>query len=107
MWDTEVRRIVDLEERAGELVGLVGSYKSVGQIVVESKDEVKWLESAAGRFRRHKALTQSIRDLHNGLSRLLAQKNERGDFRETTVEVESLYDTLLVQCDRVTGKRHI
>jgi hypothetical protein len=107
VWQTEVGRIVDLEERAGQLVELIGSHQSIETIRDRAAEGMSRLASDAGRFRRHKRLMQAIRDLHNGLSTLLDDKGNGRDFRETGVEIDSLYESLLSECDKVTGPRRI
>jgi len=107
VWQTEINRIIDIEERAGQLVELIGSYHALDKIHDGAADGLLQLESDAGRFRRHKRIMQAIRDLHNGLSRLLGDKLRHEDCHETSAEVNSLYDKLLTECDKVTGKRHV
>lgn len=107
VWQTEINRIIGLEERAGQLVELIGSSHDPERIRDGAADRMPQLESDAGRFRRHKGIMQAIRDLHNGLSRLLDDKLRHEDCRETSAEVNSLYDKLLTECDNVTGKRRV
>lgn len=105
VWQTEIKRIIELEERAGQLVELIGSYNEPQPIQEKTKDQLTCLESDAGRFRRHKGIMQAVRDLHNGLHRLSRSKIEHQDSREISEEVNCLYDKLLLECDAVTGKR--
>jgi hypothetical protein len=107
IWQTEISRMISLEERAGQAVELIGSYQSIEAITEGAKQWLPSLEFDAGRFRRHKPVMQAIRDLHNGLSRLLREKQRGEDSRKTSNEVEVLYLALLAECDRVTGKRRI
>ena len=107
VWQTEINRIIDIEERAGQLVELIGGHHALDKIRDGAADGLLQLESDAGRFRRHKRIMQAIRDLHNGLSRLLDDKLRHEDYRETSAEVNLLYDKLLTECDKVTGKRHV
>ena len=105
VWQTEINRIIELEERTGQLVELICSHNAPDKNRNGIADALSRLGSDAGRFRRHKNIMQAIRDLHNGLSRLLDEKLHNEDYRGTGVEVDSLYDTLLTECDKVTGKR--
>ncbi len=107
VWQTEINRIVDLEERAGQLAELVGSYRTPEEVRQDAALAMRRLESDAGRFRRHTPIMQAIRDLHNGLSCLIADKQRRADCRQSSAEVSALYDNLLVECDKVTGTRKI
>ncbi len=104
---TEINRIIDLEERAGMLVELIGSYQDPEKAREDAVDGLPRLVSDAGRFRRHKGVMQAIRDLHNGLSRLLHGKLRHNDCGAISTEVNSLYDKLLTECDKVTGKRSV
>ncbi|MEX2217306.1 MAG: hypothetical protein WD749_00985 [Phycisphaerales bacterium] len=105
VWRIEVARIVDLEERAGQLVEIIGGYGGLEEIRTAAADGLPRLQRDAGRFRRHRAIMQAVRDLHNGLGRLYYDKAHHADCRDTSAEVCSLYDRLLVECDKVTGKR--
>jgi hypothetical protein len=107
VWQTEINRIIDLEERAGQLVERIGSHQDPEKIRDASADELQELESDAGRFRRHKGIMQAIRDLCNGLSRLLSDKVRHEDCRKSSAQVNTLYDKLLAECDKITGKRRI
>lgn len=107
VWQTEINRIIDLEERAGQMVELAGSYSTVQTILDGTKEGLTRLHSDAGRFRRHKSIMQAIRDLHNGLSRLIDDKVRGNDPRNSGAEVNGLYDHLLAECDKVTGKRRV
>jgi len=100
-WQIEINRIIGLEERAGQLVELIGSYRDLESIRDGASIDLPRLESDAGRFRRHKGIMQAIRDLHNGLARLMDDKMHNEDFRKTIVEVNSLYENLLTECDKV------
>lgn len=105
VWKVEIKRIVDLEERAGQLVELIGSYSDPKLVQEKVDDGLNKLAVDAGRFRRHRQLMQAIRNLHNGLSRLLSDKLDHRDFRSTDSEVNQQFQILLKECDAVTGKR--
>lgn len=107
LWRAEIDRILDLEERAGQLVELIGGYQALTSIEDSAAQGLVRLASDAGRFRRHKPIMQAIRDLHNGLCCLLDDKKRCLDFRTTAAEANSLYEKLLTECDNVTGKRRI
>jgi hypothetical protein len=107
VWQTEVNRIVALEEHGGQMVELIGSHADLEKIREGAADGLPKLKADAGQFRRHKGIAQAIRDLENGLSRLLDSKKRGEEWRELFAEVTSLYDRLLAECDEVTGKRHV
>jgi len=108
VWQTEIKRIIDVEERAGVLVELIcGHHRSVAEIVEGLADGLARLESDAGRFRRHRAIMQSIRDLHNRLGCVLHDRSRHDDSRESVKEAMEMYEGLLAACDKVTGKRQI
>jgi hypothetical protein len=107
IWQTEINRLFELEERAGQLVELVSSYRNLDEIRMCAIEGLQRLANDAGRFRRHRGLMQSIRDLHNGLSRLLADRRDHRDDRETRAEVYEFFDVLLNECDKVTGRRTV
>src|ERR1019366_7552795 len=88
IWQTEINRIIDLEERAGQVVELIGSYRNIETIIDGAREGLSRLKSDAGRFRRHKSIMQAIRDLHNGLSRLIQDKSRDDDFRKANAEVD-------------------
>ena len=107
VWQTEIDRIIALEERAGQLVELIGSHGAAEDIAEQARPELPKLAADAGRFRRHEGLMQAIRDLQHSLSCLLADKLRHEDPRELSGEVNTLYDKLLAECDKVTGKREV
>ena len=107
VWQTEINRIIELEEHAGELVEFIGSHKSIEEIRQYAAKELPRLESCAGRFRRHKGIMQAVRNLYNKLGCLLKDKERNVDFRAAADDVSTMYDKLLVECDKVTGKRRI
>ncbi len=113
VWKTEINRIVDLEERAGQMVEWSGSYHPLKIVRDKVADDLTRLQSDAGRFRRHKGIMQAIRDLQIGLSCLLDDrlydddKLRDRDWRQTSSEVNARYDKLLSECDKVTGKRRL
>jgi hypothetical protein len=108
VWQSEIGRIIELEERVGEIIELVGvRYRPSTPKFTEIWQKVAGLSSDAGRFRRHKGIMQAIRDLKNALDRLLEDRQRHQDDRETLAEVEQLFVRLVAEFDKVTGKRHI
>ena len=105
--EEEVDRIIELEERAGGLVEITTSYRGIEEIIERTPDYYRQLEIDAGRFKRYKGIMQALRDLHNGVGRLLDSQSHHEGWREVAVEVDSLYDSLLKECDAVTGKRRL
>lgn len=106
-WQVEISRIIELEERAGQLVSIVTSYNPQEWVEQHSRDDLQWLLLAAGRFRRHPGISQVIKDLRNDLMCVLEDRREGDDSRTSKKEVISNYDKLLKECDKVTGKRII
>lgn len=107
VWQAEIDRIIKLEERSGQLIESVVSCGSTSETQEHVAGELQKLKSEAGRFRRHRAVMQAIRDLHNGLSRVLDDKLHYEDHRRTLAEVEDLFDGLVKELDSVTGPRRI
>jgi hypothetical protein len=106
-WKKEVDRIIELEERAGTLVEIATSYRGIEEIIERTQDHYRQMEIDAGRFKRYKGIMQALRNLHNGVGRLLDSQSHHEDWREIAVEVDSLYDSLLKECDAVTGERRL
>jgi hypothetical protein len=50
---------------------------------------------------------QAIRELQHHLSMLVADKLKRDKHQDLADKVHRLYDELLKECDRVTGKRKV
>lgn len=102
-WKREKERFLELEELVGELVEQIGSYSADGQEVVEP---MRKLAAAAGRFRRYKAVKQSVRDLHTCLSCLIDDKRKHRDEEVATRnELETRFEKFLVACDSVIETR--
>ena len=106
-WKKEVERIIELEERAGTLVEIATSYRGIEEIMERTQGHYRQMEIDAGRFRRHTRIMQALRNLHNAVGRLLDSQSHHGDWREIAVEVNSLYESLLKECDAVTGERRL
>ena len=102
-WKHEIDRFLALEEMTGVLVEQVSSYTPDGQEVFDSMDK---LVAAAGRFRRYQSVKQSIRDIHNCLSRLIDDKRKhRDEEQKTRSELEAQFEKFLIACDSVIGSR--
>lgn len=107
VWSKEVDRFINLEEIAGKLIEELGSYRSIPTEGSQLAEELRILESQAGRFARYPKVRQAIRDLHNVLSRMLAAKADHEDDREIRQELDPAYQTLLCACDAVLRERQI
>ena len=102
-WKREIERFFELEEFVGELVEQVGSYSQDGVEIIEPMGK---LATAAGRFRKYKAVKQSLRELHNCLGRLIDDKRKHRDEEVATRnELETQFESFLAACDSVTGTR--
>jgi hypothetical protein len=97
-------RFFRLEDLAGEITEIVGSYQSdPGD--VRLKDKLNVLLTQAGMFRRYPEVKQAVRDLHNCANRLLAERRNGDDDRQARREIEQKYTTFLRACDEVIGSR--
>ena len=102
-WKREIERFLELEELVGALVEQIGGYAQDAAEIVESMGR---LAAAAGRFRRYKAVKQSLRDLHNCLGRLIDDKRtHRNEEVATRNELETQFESFLIACDSVIGTR--
>jgi len=99
----ELDRLFEVEELAGRVTEIVGSYRANQDITLPL--EIDALLYQAGRFRRYPKLKQALRDLHNCAARLLSESQKQEDNRETRKEIEKKYDAFLKACDEVIGRR--
>lgn len=107
LWRKEVDRLIDLEELAGRMVEDIGSYRSLESIRDRIASEFEQLEAMAGRMARYPKVRQSVRDLHNVLGRLFADRRGHKDDKQTRSELEPAYRVLLDACDGVLGQRSL
>lgn len=107
-WQIEVGELGEIKKRAGQLVELITSYQhSLDWIEEHSHDDLQWLESEAGRLRRHPNIRQAIKDLKNDLDSIIDDRRQGDDFRLLKKDAILNYERLLKECDKVTGKRAV
>lgn len=107
LWRKEVDRLIELEELAGRLVEDVGSYRAIEAVRDRLASQIEQLDAMAGRLARYPQVRQAVRDLHNVLGRLFADRCDNRDDRDARKELEPGYNTLLDACDRVLGNRKL
>jgi hypothetical protein len=105
IWSKELDRLFTLEETAGILAEDLGSNRSIQDREELLLNQLRQFSDLAGKFARYPDVRQSIRDLHNVLSRLYMAKRDFQDEREVCKELEPAYRKFLNSCDRVT-ERH-
>ena len=104
----EIDRMFAIEELAGELAELAGSYRRVWSGVDEARlaQLLRDMESTAGRMARYPEIRQTLRDLDNICHRLLAAtKGHEADEREVRAELEPALTRLHRAVDRQLGRR--
>ena len=109
LWSKELDRFFALEELAGELVEVIGSYRAVKDQDAPASfvEKYKGLEMAAGRFGRYPDVREAIRVLHNTVGRLYAAKKDSDDDeRAIRDELRLAFPRLLSACDAVVGRQH-
>jgi hypothetical protein len=104
LWSKELDRFFALEESVGVLVENLGGHESIQDREEDLLQKLLQLSNDAGRFARYPEVRQSIRDLHNVLSRLYVAKRDYQDERETRNELEPAYRKLLQACDSVVKR---
>jgi hypothetical protein len=107
LWRKEVDRLIELEELAGGLIEDIGSYRSLETMRDRIASQVEQLEVMAGRMARYPKVRQAVRDLHNVLGRLFADRRDHKDNQQTRCELEPAYRVLLDACDSVLGRRSL
>jgi hypothetical protein len=105
VWSKELDRFFALEETAGVLVEDLGSNRSIQDREEFLLNQLRQFSNLAGKFARYSDVRQSIRDLHNILSRLYLAKRDFQDEREVRKELEPSYLKFLNSCDSVTRRQ--
>lgn len=105
IWQKEIDRFFALEELAGQVTEIVGSYKPLDIVQDELEPLLHQLDTCTGRFRRYREVMQAIRDLFHTATLLLAAKRDNQDSTEFETELSQFYQRLLLECDRVIGLR--
>jgi hypothetical protein len=107
LWRKEVDRLIELEELAGRLVEDIGSYRSLKSMRDRLVSQLELLEAMAGRMARYPKVRQAVRDLHNVLGRLFADRRDHKDDQKTRGELDPAHRMLLDACDSVLGQRSL
>ena len=107
VWSKELDRCFALEETAGILVEDLGSNRSIQDREELLLNQLRQFSDLAGKFARYSDVRQSIRDLHNVLTRLYIAKRDFQDEREIRGELEPAYRKFLDSCDKVTKRQQL
>jgi hypothetical protein len=109
LWERELDKFIELEEKAGSLVEDLLSYRCRDDCEKQTYfEKQQYLLLAAGRFRRYPEVLSGIYDLQNRSGWYFSQdmKHEsRKESQEATTGLITAYDRLLVACDKVLGRR--
>lgn len=97
----EIDRLFGVEELAGRVTELVGSYQSV-----EEKRErlgllFTELDSAAGQVSRYSGVQQALRNVSNTSKRLYSCQFNHEDDRAVRAELQPAYHALTIEVDRI------
>jgi len=104
IWTMELERLFRLEEFAGSLVELLGSYGPGSKDDADIAAKLRTLKDMAGRFGRYPQVRQAVRDLHNTSERMLRVREQCEDEREVRKELQDAYRALLNACDSVVQR---
>lgn len=103
LWSKELERFFALEERAGQLVEELASYRALNQSTIGPGLEE--YRQAAGRFARYDDVRRAILQLQNTLDRMFVAKRDHDDDGEQLrSELNRDLKKLLSACDHVTGR---
>jgi hypothetical protein len=106
LWSKELERFFALEERAGQLVEELASYRALDQSIVGPMME--GYRQAAGRFARYDDVRRAILQLQNTLDQMFAAKRDHDhDERKLRPELDSDLKKLLNACDQVTEREKL
>jgi len=104
LWQFNLQRVTQLEELAGHIAELLGGYPAIETLEEKVPELLAKLELAAGNFRRHKFLNQSIRDFHNAASRVFVARRDHQNDKDDKHDLEVLFTNLLRTCDEALKK---
>ena len=109
LWEKELERFFDLEERVGVLVENLMAFRCREDSERHSYyQQQQYLASAIGRFRRYPKVLQSLRKLQNDASWYFSQdmKHEtKKEFEEARNNLEGSYREFLQACDSVLERK--
>lgn len=106
----EIDRMFAVEELAGELAELVGSYRRVWSGIEETRLQTLFrdLEATAGRLSRYPEVRQALRDVNNVCQRLFVAVRDRDeDEREIRSELDPALQKLHQAVDHKIGRRSL
>ncbi|WP_415888178.1 hypothetical protein ACMXYV_09095 [Neptuniibacter sp. SY11_33] len=104
LWEKELQRLHDLEEKAGIAQEIALSCASPEIIEKEFHPLHDELRHAAGRFGRYPELAKAIRELNHACAVTVAEKVEHGDSREWSKKIKPAHTVLLKECDAITKR---
>jgi hypothetical protein len=105
LWQKELKRLTELEEKAGEAHEIAMSFS--GQEVREREFVPlhNWLRHAAGRFSRYPDLSKAIRELNHSCALVTATNFGHKKSFEWRDEIPKHFHAVIRECDRITERR--
>lgn len=104
IWEKEVQRLHELEEKAGVIQEIALSYANPNLLEQEFFPLHDEMRHAAGKFGRYPVLAQAIRDLNHACAVTVAEKVKSGDSREWQEKIKPAHQALLRACDEITKR---
>lgn len=103
----EMERLFSVEEMAGELSELVGSYAWVpsGGSEARLQELFTEIDATAGRMSRYPDVRQALRELSNVCKRLFVARRDHEDDRAVRAELELALKKLHASVDAILGRR--
>jgi hypothetical protein len=99
----ELDRLFQLEELAGEITEWAGSWQ-LKQESPELREKFEKFVIAAGTFRKYPKLKQAIRDLNQRAMILASDRIKHEDQRESSEELEKMYQAFITEYNAVLNK---
>lgn len=99
----ELDRLFQLEELAGEITEWAGSWQLKPESP-ELREKFVKFTIAAGTFRKYPNLKQAIRDLNQHAKILASDKMNHKDPRESSKELEKMYQAFITEYNAVLTK---
>ena len=104
LWQKELERLYELEEKAGIAQELALSYASAEVLEKEFPPLRDELRHSAGKFGRYPDLAKAIRELNHACAVTVAEKVKSGDSREWAEKIKPAHKTLIDACDKITKR---
>ena len=106
IWQNQLRKVTELEERAGYVAEKLGGYPREPELDT-IRTEIRKIEFLGGGLHRHETIRQPVRDFVNRAGWILHNQPDFESHEERVqaiTELNAAYTSLVTGCDKIVKK---